>query len=83
MTGASRAASVGSLDVSSSYLMTRFRGTALHIHEAWMAMFGRWLPDSGCQADDRPCFELYDEGAGVDPKTGAFSCLLCVPLKAL
>lgn len=65
------------------YACARFRGTALQIHAAWMAMFGRWLPDSGCQADDRPCLELYDDGAGVDPKTGAFSCLLCVPLKAL
>ncbi|MBX3607118.1 MAG: AraC family transcriptional regulator [Piscinibacter sp.] len=64
------------------YACARYRGTALQIHEAWMAMFGRWLPDSGYLADDRPCLELYDDGAGVDPKTGAFSCLLCVPLKA-
>lgn len=69
--------------VGGRFACARFVGTALDIHDAWMAMYGQWLPDSGYQADDRPCLELYDEGTGVDPKTGRFSCLLCVPLKPL
>ena len=65
------------------YACARFVGTAMDIHAAWHDVFGRWLPGSGYQPDDRPCLELYDDGAGVDPKTGRFSCLLCVPLKPL
>lgn len=60
----------------------RFEGDAAQIHDAWMAMFGRWLPGSGWQPDDRPCFEWYDLGTAVDAQ-GRFSCLLCVPLKPL
>jgi len=26
---------------------------------AWNAVYGGWLPESGYQPDDRPCFELY------------------------
>jgi AraC family transcriptional regulator len=27
--------------------------------DAWNAVYGGWLPESGYQPDDRPCFELY------------------------
>jgi len=27
--------------------------------DAWSAVYGGWLPESGYQPDDRPCFELY------------------------
>ena len=27
--------------------------------DAWNAVYGGWLPESGYQSDDRPCFELY------------------------
>ena len=46
-----------------------------------MRLFAGWLPDSGYQVDDRSCVEWYDQGAAVDPKTGAFSCLLCLPVR--
>jgi len=29
--------------------------------EAWNWLYGQWLPQSGYEADDRPCFELYPE----------------------
>jgi AraC family transcriptional regulator len=32
---------------------------------AWNWLMGTWLPSSGCQPDDRPCFEMYLN----DPKT--------------
>jgi len=29
--------------------------------EAWNAVYGGWLPESGYQPDDRPCFECIPE----------------------
>jgi len=65
------------------YACARFVGTGMDIHAAWMNVFSAWLPDSGWQVDDKPCIELYDEGAEVDPKSGRFTCLLCAPVKAM
>ncbi len=65
------------------YACARFTGTGADIHAAWMRMFGEWLPQSGYQADDKPALELYEEDFVMDPKTGAFSCLLCVPVRPL
>jgi hypothetical protein len=62
---------------------TRFSGTALDIHAAWQGLFAHWLPDSGWQADDRPSIELYDQGADTGAPDGSFTCLLCVPVRAL
>lgn len=50
--------------------------------EAWDELMGRWLPESGYQPDDRPCYELYRN----DPKThpeGKFIVDICVPVKPL
>lgn len=65
------------------YACARFTGTGADNHAAWMKMFGQWLPDSGYQADDAPALELYEEDFVMDEKTGAFSCLLCVPVRTL
>jgi AraC family transcriptional regulator len=63
------------------YACLRFDGTGREIHAAWQRVFAQWLPGSGYQPDDRPCAELYDRGSDIEPKTGRFSCLLCVPLR--
>ena len=65
------------------YACARFTGTGATIHQAWMRMFGQWLPQSGWQAGDAPALELYDEDYVMDEHTGAFSCWLCVPVKPL
>ena len=62
---------------------TPFKGTGATIHRAWMQLFAEWLPASPFQPDDRPCVELYGTDPSVDPKTGEFSCLLCLPVRAL
>lgn len=36
-----------------------------------------------CQPDNNPALELYGDDFVVDPKTGAFSCWLRVPVRAL
>jgi AraC family transcriptional regulator len=64
------------------FAMTPFTGTALDIAGSWDRFFGRWLPQSGYQPDDRPCLEIYGSDA-VDEQTGAVNCQLCMPVKPL
>ena len=65
------------------YACGPFTGTGATIHDAWTYMYGQWLLQSGYQADDKPGLEIYAEDFSVDAKTGAFSCLLCVPVRPL
>lgn len=65
------------------YACAAFTGTGATIHAAWMRLFGEWLPQSGYQADDKPSLELHEGDFVVDKKTGAFRCLLCVPVRPL
>jgi len=62
---------------------TKFTGTPDRIHAAWMALYAGWLPDSGYQADDRPCVERYIRDPSLDTRDGAFSCWLCLPVRAV
>jgi len=65
------------------YAVWEFTGTAHDIQAAWDRVFSAWLPNSGYQPDDRPCFEVYRGGLDVDAKAGIFRCELCLPVKAL
>ncbi|WP_411883555.1 GyrI-like domain-containing protein [Polaromonas sp. YR568] len=66
------------------YACGRFTGKpGNEVHEAWTHMFAEWLPQSGYQPDNKPALELYEEDFVMDPKTGNFSCWLCVPVKTL
>lgn len=49
---------------------------------AWSAVMGGWLPESGYQPDDRPCFELFGGSPDDDPE-GRHSVDICVPVKPL
>ena len=64
------------------YACTPFSGSAAEIHAAWQAFTTGWLPGSGYQFDNRPCFELYGDDFKMDEKTGRFTCSLCVPIRA-
>jgi len=64
------------------YAVSSFHGTAHDIQGAWDRVFSAWLPGSGFQPDDRPCFEVY-RGRAFDEKTGIFRCDLCLPVRAL
>jgi len=64
------------------YACTRFTGAAADIHDAWMRFIGGWIPDSGYQCENHPAIELYEPDFTVNPKTGVFSCLLCMPVRA-
>jgi AraC family transcriptional regulator len=65
------------------YAALSFDGTSLRIGAAWDSLLRDWLPQSGLQLDSRPFFEHYPADGKYDPKTGAFSCDLCVPVKPL
>lgn len=47
------------------YAIAHFEINVEQYADAWKALYGGWLPESGYQPDDRPCFELYLN----DPKT--------------
>ena len=75
---------VGTQDFAGGkYACAPFKGKTADIHAAWMRMYGQWLPQSGWQADDRAGIELYEENFEMDPKTGVFGCLLCVPVRPM
>lgn len=41
------------------YAVARFRLKADQYEDAWQSLIGGWLPESGYQPDDRPCYEDY------------------------
>ncbi len=59
-----------------------FTGTAAEIRAAWIRFLTLTLPDAGLQPDLAPAIEVYAPDFVVDPRTGAFSCLLCMPLRS-
>jgi AraC family transcriptional regulator len=65
------------------YACRRFSGTVADINDAWIRLYGDWLPNSGWQPDDQPAIEIYDAGVDFDGETGRFSCLLCLPIRPL
>ena len=50
--------------------------------QAWEAVFGVWLPDSGYVPDDRPSFEVYLNNPREHPE-GKSIVDICVPVKPL
>jgi AraC family transcriptional regulator len=65
------------------YACSRYSGSAAKIGDAWASLLRDWLPESGLQLDARPFFEHYGSDSGFDPKTGVFSCDLCIPVTPL
>lgn len=66
-----------------AYAVAGFVGGPRDIVAAWNTVFTAWLPGSGYEPDDRPCFELYRGHPTVDPKQGTFRCDLCLPVRRL
>ena len=65
------------------YAVARFKAPPSQIADAWMWLTREWLPSSGLQCDDRPCFERFDATTGMNPATGEFTCDICIPVRAL
>lgn len=65
------------------YAALAYEGIGADIVHAWNALLRDWLPKSGLQLDSRPFFEHYPVDGKYDPKTGRFSCNICVPVAPL
>lgn len=64
------------------YAMARFELAVGEYEEAWTAVFHDWLPESGWQCDDRPCFELYHNDCEEHPQKKSILDI-CVPVKPM
>lgn len=71
---------VGKMTIpAGKYAMARFELKNDEYKRAWDMVYGGWLPESGFQPDDRPCFEIYHN----DPKThpeGRSIVDICIPV---
>lgn len=61
------------------YAISRFILSKDEFMQAWDWVYGTWLPQSGYQPDDKPCFELFPE----EPKDGKYTVDIYAPVKPL
>jgi effector-binding domain-containing protein len=64
------------------YAVGRFELSSQEFEEAWAGVMGGWLPQSGYQCDDGPCFEIYQNDPKEHPE-GKCIVDICVPVKPL
>lgn len=64
------------------YAVARFELGEGEYSAAWEAVMGGWLPESGLQCDDRPCFELYLNDPKQHPE-GKQLVEICVPVRPM
>jgi AraC family transcriptional regulator len=65
------------------HAVARFAGDAHEIVDAWERVFAAWLPGSGWEPDDRPCYEVYQGTPAIPGGPGRFRCELCLPVRPL
>jgi AraC family transcriptional regulator len=59
----------------------RFEGPREEILAAYNALYGEWLPQSGYQPADTPCYEIYNGNPEIRPEHFVFDiCMLVKPL---
>lgn len=74
---------IGSMDIpGGEYAIAHFEITGDEYGDAWKYVYGQWLPDSGYQPDDRPCFEDCLNDPGQHPE-GKHIVDICVPVKPM
>jgi AraC family transcriptional regulator len=64
------------------FAVARFEITPDLYGAAWEAVMGGWLPESGYQPDDRPCYEIHQNDPKQHPE-GKHIVDICVPLKPM
>lgn len=64
------------------YAVAHFEINGDQYQEAWNMVFGGWLPESGYQPDDRPCFEICHNNPKEHPEN-KHVVDICVPVKPL
>ena len=74
---------VGKMTIAGGrYAFARFELKPDEYAEAWNAVMGGWLPESGLQPADVPCFQLYHNDCNEHPEKKAIVdiCIPVVPL---
>lgn len=68
---------IGKMEVEQGkYVVARFNIRVTEFQQAWDWVYGKWLPASGYQPADGPCFEMYPEPMKADK----FTVDICVPV---
>lgn len=62
--------------------VARFEMPPARIAEAWNVVMGGWLPQSGYQPDDRPCYEIVVQDPRSHPR-GLIDLEICVPVRPM
>jgi AraC family transcriptional regulator len=62
------------------YAVFTHEGDFSSLKATWDAIWNEWLPSSGCQPDNTPDFEVYDEH--FDRKTGIGGIEIWFPIKS-
>jgi AraC family transcriptional regulator len=64
------------------YGVGHFEIMPVEYQKAWDTVLCGWLPESGYQCDDRPCFEIYLNDPKQHPE-GKHIVDICIPVKPL
>jgi len=74
---------IGLMDIPAGrYAVYAFEGSERAISVAYRTLYGTWLPSSGYQPADRPCYEIYHNNPDEDPE-GHFDMEICMPVEPL
>jgi AraC family transcriptional regulator len=74
---------IGVLDIpAGQYAVLAFDGVREEIPRAYDDLYARWLPGSGYQPDDHPCYEVYRISPEDDPE-GRFVMDIYMPVKPM
>ena len=74
---------IGHMDIKKGlYAIAEFRIDVSEYGDAWNTFCGDWLPESGYQCADGPCYELYLNEADKDPE-GKHHIAIHMPVKPL
>lgn len=74
---------IGAMDIPGGlFAVGRFEIDKGEFGEAWQALMGDWLPESGLQPDDRMCYEVYVNNPREHPQ-GRFIIDICEPVRPL
>jgi AraC family transcriptional regulator len=74
---------IGALDLpGGQYAVAKFELDPSQYGDAWSAVFGGWLPQSGYQPDDAPAFEMMLGDPKEHPE-GKHAVAICVPVKPM
>ncbi len=65
------------------YATLEFKGSPEAVGDAWTRLLRDWLPSSGLQMDNRPCFEYYPPDRADEQSAQEFACEICIPVAEL